>query len=345
MSAYNGNDSLIKLGCREMAMEPINKNVPVNLLVIAFPEQDKNGNVVCKDVEILRKSGVEINHIVWVNNSWTHVFSIMEYMNKHFPNKNTGIMKNLNLADEELIQICSEHGKFNLVFLDYCNLLSPEHQIFWSKLIELELLESSSKISVTLQVHGRNYSNLLNNKYGIEPWELLSEKCYGDFCFYDRVDNRTWCDNPIMLSDYCVKILNRIFPKNIVHCGFNSKTNWDDIPINETIKEKMYFKSIFAISVASLTNIFKKKASLKNGEAFIYNAEHSNKMAFICFERIENDKGMIKGSVKAIKAGQKAKVSRKYNALIKEALTNGDTKKANSYKAVKQRFINEIENQ
>lgn len=55
-------------------------------------------------------------------------------------------------------------------------------------------------------------------------------------------------------------------------------------------------------------------------------------------------KGFKKGSPTAIKAGQKAKVSRKYNALIKEANEQGKTRTASAYKAHKTMALREIEN-
>lgn len=53
---------------------------------------------------------------------------------------------------------------------------------------------------------------------------------------------------------------------------------------------------------------------------------------------------MKKGSEKAIKAGQKAKVSREFNVKIKEALADGNTRSAAAFKANKTRKLQAIEN-
>jgi hypothetical protein len=46
-------------------------------------------------------------------------------------------------------------------------------------------------------------------------------------------------------------------------------------------------------------------------------------------------RGLVKGTIIAKKAGQKARISRHYNALIEIALNAGNTRKAAAYKAHK----------
>lgn len=336
MSTYSGNDSFIKTECRKKAMQPISDSV--NLLVIAFAE-NVDGEWICKDVEELRKTGVDIQHITWVNDSYEHSFYIELYMNKHFKGRHTGLRSDLHSSIEKLKDVCKKEGTFNLVFFDYCNLLTPDHQTFWKKFIQSDLIQENCKFSITLQVHGRNYANNLKHKYGLDdPSDLLA--CDLDIeCHLDKLDGKYW-SNAEMLPSNETKKMDRVFSENVIHLNKNGKRiqktkdlTWYDIPININDKDAMYFKSIFAISVASVLGIFSYKATLKNGEAFTYDAEHSNKMSLISFVRHDRSKGMTIAGLKM----QRTKD-------IKEAKEQGKSVMAIAgIKAAYTRKINKIE--
>lgn len=353
MSTYNGNDSKIKIDCRTMAMTPANNN-PVNLLVIAHPEKI-DGEWICKDVEILRKSGANINHIVWVNNDFYLSWCISSYMDKYFSGKNTKITNDINKSISDILRICNYIGKLNLVYLDYCNLISPEHQMFWEQLVKKNVFDNECKVSITLQVHGRNFANSLWNKFDIEPVELISNKYYDHFGDPDRTEkykNQTmvWEGDFYLITDYANKKLTKAFgsKQGFLHYNKNgllsSKSNWNSIPLDSTIEGRMFFKTIFVISATLITESFKFKSNFKNGKAFIYDADGPNKMSFFSFTLEKSKKGLSKGTPKAKKAGAKRSATVAFQKKIKEAIDNDYSKqRIAGIKAAYTRKINQIE--
>jgi hypothetical protein len=289
VSTYNGNDSAIKMKCREIAMKPLEGEKELVVFSILHPEKI-NGEWICKDMEVLRNNGAKVKMVIWCNNDGHNFRRITNYMDKYYSGKHQGILGDVNDSAQTIKNICNNCGPIDILYLDYCNLFLPEKQTLWGKLINYNLLSPKCKTSITLQVHGRNYSNCLWNNYNITLLMLMPVSSYRlDRHGVVREGGHQWSDPAITSFNWNYNLKNVFgsdYFKHYTKDGkFNKYQKFRSIPLGEDDSDKLYFKSIFVVSACMIAKIFQCKSNFSNGEAFIYDADGPNKMGFFSFVR------------------------------------------------------------